>query len=460
MSRLIQDWRPEDQSFWQNGGKRTASRNLWISIPALMLAFAIWQVWSVAVINLPSIGFKYTENQLFWLAAMPALSGATLRIFYSFMVPVFGGRRWTAISTASLLLPAIGLGLAVQNPGTAYPTMLLLAMLCGFGGGNFSSSMANISFFYPKAEKGTAMGLNAGLGNLGVSVAQFLVPLVITGAVFGGLGGDAQTWVKDGVSKQIWLQNAGFVWVPFIIVSTLAAWFGMNDLATAKASFKEQAVIFKRKHNWIMCIIYLGTFGSFLGFAAGFPLLTKSQFAGVDPVKYAFIGPLAGALARPFGGWLSDKLGSGAKITQWVFIGMIIAVFGVLFFLPVDGQGGHFWGFFACFLALFTLTGIGNGSTFMQIPIIFLNQQQRLAEQGLISREQALANAGKEGAAVAGFTGAFAAYGGFFIPKSYGTSIALTGSVNMALYGFIGFYVICLLLNWWYYARAQAEAKC
>lgn len=460
MSRLIQDWRPEDQSFWQNGGKRTASRNLWISIPALMLAFAIWQVWSVAVINLPSIGFKYTENQLFWLAAMPALSGATLRIFYSFMVPVFGGRRWTAISTASLLLPAIGLGLAVQNPDTAYPTMLLLAMLCGFGGGNFSSSMANISFFYPKAEKGTAMGLNAGLGNLGVSVAQFLVPLVITGAVFGGLGGDAQTWVKDGVSKQIWLQNAGFVWVPFIIVSTLAAWFGMNDLATAKASFKEQAVIFKRKHNWIMCIIYLGTFGSFLGFSAGFPLLTKSQFAGVDPVKYAFIGPLAGALARPFGGWLSDKLGSGAKITQWVFIGMIIAVFGVLFFLPAGGQGGHFWGFFACFLALFTLTGIGNGSTFMQIPIIFLNQQQRLAEQGLISREQALANAGKEGAAVAGFTGAFAAYGGFFIPKSYGTSIALTGSVNMALYGFIGFYVICLLLNWWYYARAQAEAKC
>ncbi|WP_416191132.1 NarK family nitrate/nitrite MFS transporter [Neisseria sp. CCUG12390] len=460
MSRLIQDWRPEDKDFWQNGGKKTASRNLWISIPALMLAFAIWQVWSVAVINLPSIGFQYNENQLFWLAAMPALSGATLRIFYSFLVPIFGGRRWTAISTASLLLPAIGLGLAVQNPDTSYTTMLILALLCGFGGGNFSSSMANISFFYPKAEKGTAMGLNAGLGNLGVSVAQFLVPLVITAALFGSLGGEPQTWVKDGVTKQIWLQNAGFVWVPFIILSTVVAWFGMNDLASAKASFKDQAVIFKRKHNWIMCIIYLGTFGSFLGFAAGFPLLTKSQFTGVDPVKYAFIGPLVGALVRPFGGWLSDKIQSGAKITQWVFVGMIIAVFGVLFFLPSDGHGGNFWGFFACFIALFALTGIGNGSTFMQIPIIFLIQQQRLAEQGLISREQALINAGKEGAAVAGFTGAFAAYGGFFIPKSYGTSIALTGSVNMALYGFIAFYVICLLLNWWYYTRAQAEVKC
>ncbi len=460
MSRLIQDWRPEDSDFWQNGGKKTASRNLWISIPALMLAFAIWQVWSVAVINLPSIGFQYNENQLFWLAAMPALSGATLRIFYSFLVPIFGGRRWTAISTASLLLPAIGLGLAVQNPDTSYTTMLILALLCGFGGGNFSSSMANISFFYPKAEKGTAMGLNAGLGNLGVSVAQFLVPLVITAALFGSLGGEPQTWVKDGVTKQIWLQNAGFVWVPFIILSTIVAWFGMNDLASAKASFKDQAVIFKRKHNWIMCIIYLGTFGSFLGFAAGFPLLTKSQFTGVDPVKYAFIGPLVGALVRPFGGWLSDKIQSGAKITQWVFVGMIIAVFGVLFFLPVNGQGGNFWGFFACFIALFALTGIGNGSTFMQIPIIFLIQQQRLAEQGIISRERALINAGKEGAAVAGFTGAFAAYGGFFIPKSYGTSIALTGSVNMALYGFIAFYVICLLLNWWYYTRAQAEVKC
>ena len=460
MAYLIEHWQPEDKDFWQKTGKKIATRNLWISIPALLLAFAIWQVWSVAVVNLPNIGFKYTPNQLFWLAALPALSGATLRIFYSFMVPIFGGRKWTTLSTASLLLPAIGLGFAVQDPNTSYITMMILALLCGFGGGNFSSSMANISFFYPKAEKGTALGLNAGLGNLGVSVVQFIVPLVITAGVFGALGGEAQTWVKGDVSKQMWLQNAGFIWVPFILLSTLAAWFGMNDLASAKASFKEQAIIFRRKHNWIMCILYLGTFGSFIGFAAGFPLLTKSQFPDIDPVKYAFLGPLVGALSRPFGGWLSDKIKSGALITQIVFIGMIIAVLGVISFLPSNGEGGNFWGFFACFIALFALTGLGNGSTFMQVPVIFLNMHQKFAQQGLVNEEQARLNATKEGAAVIGFTAAFAAYGGFFIPKSYGTSIDLTGSVNAALMGFIVFYVLCVVLNWWYYARKNAEAKC
>ena len=460
MSYILHDWRPEDKNFWQQTGRKIAKRNLWISIPALLLAFAVWQVWSVAVVNLPNIGFKYSENQLFWLAALPALSGATLRIFYSFMVPVFGGRRWTALSTASLLLPAAGLGFAVQNPDTSYITMMTLALLCGFGGGNFSSSMANISFFFPKAEKGTALGLNAGLGNLGVSVVQFVVPLIITAGVFGVFGGEAQTWVKGDATKQMWLQNAGFVWVPFIIISALAAWFGMNDIASAKASFKDQAIIFTRKHNWIMCVLYLGTFGSFIGFAAGFPLLIKSQFPAVDPVKYAFLGPLIGALVRPLGGWLSDKIKSGAVITQIVFIGMIVAVCGVLAFLPTDGQGGSFWGFFACFMALFALTGLGNGSTFMQVPVIFLNMHQRFAEQGLVDAEQARLDATKEGAAVIGFTAAFAAYGGFFIPKSYGTSIAVTGSVNAALIAFIVFYVLCGALNWWYYARKGAEAKC
>lgn len=460
MSSLIQDWRPEDKQFWEQTGRTIAKRNLWISIPALLLAFAIWQVWSVAVVNLPSVGFSYSPNQLFWLAALPALSGATLRIFYSFMVPIFGGRKWTAISTASLLLPAIGLGFAVQDPDTSYVTMMILALLCGFGGGNFSSSMANISFFFPKAEKGTALGLNAGLGNLGVSVVQFVVPLIITAGVFGAIGGEAQTWTQGDVSKQIWLQNAGFIWVPFIVLSTLAAWFGMNEIASAKASFKEQAIIFKRKHNWIMCILYLGTFGSFIGFAAGFPLLIKDQFPTVDPVKYAFLGPLIGAIFRPIGGWLADKIKSGALITQVVFIGMIIAVFGVLSFLPTEGQGGSFWGFFACFMVLFALTGLGNGSTFMQIPVIFMNKHKRLVELGLVSPEQGLLNANKEAAAVIGFTAAFAAYGGFFIPKSYGTSIALTGSVNAALIAFIIFYAVCAALNWWCYFRKNSFYKC
>lgn len=254
MSKNLSVWQPENQDFWNKTGRAIARRNLWISVPALLLAFAIWQVWSVAVVQLPSIGFSYSKNQLFWLAALPALSGATLRIFYSFVVPIFGGRRWTAISTASLLIPAIGLGFAVQDPNTSYSVMVILALLCGFGGANFSSSMSNISFFFPKSEKGKAMGINAGLGNLGVSVVQFVVPIVITFALFGAIAGDAQTvTLADGSTQQIWLQNAGFVWVPFIVLSTVLAWFGMNDIDSAKASFKDQMVIFKRKHNWIMC---------------------------------------------------------------------------------------------------------------------------------------------------------------------------------------------------------------
>ncbi|PXX77216.1 NarK family nitrate/nitrite MFS transporter [Rivihabitans pingtungensis] len=458
-SRIITRWEPENPTFWQQEGKAVARRNLWISIPALTLAFIIWQVWSVAVLNMPNIGFRYSENQLFWLAALPALSGATLRIFYSFMVPVFGGRKWTALSTASLLIPAIGIGFAVQDPNTSYATMAGLALLCGFGGGNFSSSMANISFFFPKAEKGTALGLNAGLGNLGVSVVQFVVPIVITMGLFGALGGEPQTWVKGAVTKQMWLQNAGFVWAPFIVLSTLAAWFGMNDLASAKASFADQAVIFKRKHNWLMCWLYIGTFGSFIGFAAGFPLLVKGQFPQIDPSKYVFFGPLVGALARPIGGWLSDKIG-GAKVTQTVFVLMVAAVFGVLQFLPHGGQGGNFQGFFAMFLCLFALTGIGNGSTFMQVPAIFLTLHKRMAKPGDAAQKQAAADATKEAAAVLGFSGAIGAYGGFFIPKSYGTSIALTGGVEAALYAFIAFYLSCLLINGWYYARKNAEVPC
>ena len=459
MSSTLTLWRPEDPAFWQGQGRRVARRNLWVSIPALLLAFAMWQVWSVAVINLPNIGFRYSPNQLFWLAALPALSGATLRIFYSFMVPIFGGRKWTTLSTASLLIPALGIGFAVQDPNTSYVTMVILALLCGFGGGNFSSSMANISFFFPKKEKGAALGMNAGLGNLGVSVVQFAVPLVITAGVFGALGGDPQVWVKDGVTKQIWLQNAGFIWVPFILLSTLAAWFGMNDIAEARASFAEQAIIFKRKHNWIMCWLYLGTFGSFIGFAAGFPLLIKSQFTGIDPVHYAFIGPLVGALTRPFGGWLSDKT-SGAKVTQFVFIGMIVAVVGVLLCLPQNGSGGNFWGFFACFLALFALTGVGNGSTFMQVPAIFSLLHARHAGSDPKAQENAQQEANKEAAAVLGFSAALGAFGGFFIPKSYGSSIAMTGGVEAALIGFIVFYASCVLVNWWFYARRGAEARC
>lgn len=460
-SYLISTWEPEVPAFWQNRGKATASRNLWISIPALMLAFAVWMVWSVVVVNLPAIGFKYSTNQLFWLAAVPGLSGATLRIFYSFMVPIFGGRKWTAISTASLMIPALGIGFAVQDPSTSYPTMLVLSLLCGFGGGNFASSMSNISFFFPKAQKGYALGMNAGLGNLGVSAVQFVVPLVITAAMFGG---EPQTWSKvvEGAAqtKQVWLQNAGFIWVPFILLSSLAAWFGMNDLASAKASFSEQAVIFKRKHNWLMCWLYIGTFGSFIGYSAAFPLLTSTLFPDVNPLQYAFVGPLVSALSRVAGGWVSDKLG-GARVTVWTFVAMIGAVLGVLHFLPGAGNPGNFAGFFGMFLVLFACTGVGNASTFRMIPVIFLTLHQRAcAGQPEAVQTQAVASANKEAAAVLGFTSAIAAYGAFFIPKSYGTSIALTGSADAALWCFIGFYMSCIAVTWWFYSRKGAEMPC
>ena len=461
LGKTLTVWTPEDKAFWAREGQAIANINLWISMPALFLAFAVWQLWSVVAVNLPLLGFKFTANELFWLAAAPGLSGATLRIFYSFMVPVFGGRRWTAISTASLLIPALGIGVAIQDPSTSYTTLLALALLCGFGGGNFASSMANINFFFPKERKGSALGLNAGLGNLGVSAVQFLAPLVVAAGVYGPLAGVPQTVVTPaGQTVQIWAQNAAFVWVPFIVVFTVAAWIGMNDIADARASVREQAVIFRRKHNWLMCWLYLGTFGSFIGYAAGFPLLIKSQFPGVNPLQYAWLGPLVGAVVRPFGGWLADKLG-GAVVTFWNFVVMAAAVAGVLWFLPSGGSGGSFLGFFACFMVLFLTTGIGNGSTFRMIPVIFLTERTRAAAgKGKDAQEQAIKDANKEAAAVLGFTSAFAAYGGFFIPKSYGTSISLTGGPEAALYVFIVFYLTCIALTWWYYSRKGAEMPC
>ncbi|MCK0097460.1 NarK family nitrate/nitrite MFS transporter [Yoonia sp. F2084L] len=452
---LLTDWRPEDPQFWESEGKRIATRNLWISIPNLLLAFSVWMVWSVVVAKMPAIDFDFTVGQRFWLAAVPGLSGATLRIFYSFMVPIFGGRKWTAISTASLLLPAIGIGFAVQNPETSYFTFMVLALMCGFGGGNFASSMANIAFFYPKKTKGNALALNAGLGNLGVSVMQFLVPIVITIGVFGAIGGEPQQ-LSDG--GQLFIQNAGFIWVPFLALSAIAAWFGMNDIADAKSSFSEQSIIFSRKHNWIMCILYTGTFGSFIGYAAGFPLLMRTQFPEVDVLRYAFLGPLVGALSRAATGWVSDKFGGG-RVTFWCFLGMIVAVFGVLQFLPSEASpAGNFWGFFACFMALFFLTGVGNASTFQMIPSIMRQEVPRLMPN--LDEAATLKQSERESAAIIAFTSAIAAYGAFFIPKLYGTSIAMTGAPNGALWAFMAFYAVCTVICWIFYSRKSAPVPC
>ncbi|GEN22986.1 hypothetical protein HCU01_09350 [Halomonas cupida] len=450
---VLQNWLPEDPVFWEQTGSRIARRNLWISIPCLLLAFAVWMVWSVVVAKLPQVGFNYSPNQLFWLAALPGLSGATLRAFYSFMVPIFGGRRFTAISTASLLLPAAWIGFAVQNPDTPYLVMAILALLCGFGGANFASSMANISFFYPAQEKGKALAMNAGLGNLGVSVMQFLVPVVIATGVFSVMTGSGQ--VSEG-GGELWVQNAGFIWVPFIVIATVAAWFGMNDIASARSSFKEQAVIFKRKHNWLMCVLYTGTFGSFIGFSAAFPLLSHTQFPEIDALQFAFLGPLVGALSRAWSGGLADRVG-GARVTLGVFLVMILGVLGVLLFLAGSGSTWAFVGFFASFILLFLASGVGNASTNQMIPVIFRHEVPRLMP-GLGEDEQRI-HADRESAATIGFTSAIGAYGAFFIPKAFGSSIDLTGSVATALAGFIVFYAICTALTWFYYCRKGAEIR-
>lgn len=438
----ITDWRPEDETFWQQHGKTVATRNLWISIPALLLAFGVWVVWSVIVVKMPEVGFNFDKSQLSWLLALPALSGATMRIFYSFMVPVFGGRRWTTISTASLLIPMVWLGIAIQDINTPFWVFAVIALLCGFGGGNFSSSMSNISFFFPKSQQGMALGLNAGLGNLGVSTMQFVVPAVIGFALFGAMAGHGQTTESGHV---LYLQNAGFVWVIPIMIVTVLAWFGMNDLAGASASFKEQAVIFKRQHNWIMCILYLATFGSFIGFSAAFPMVIKQSFPDVDPLKVAFLGPLVGALFRPVGGWIADKLG-GAKVTLYNYVVMTLAVVAVMYFL----KAGNFMGYFMCFMVLFITTGIGNGSTFRMIPVIFRTMHERLNTPNVIHEAR------KESAAVVGFAGGFAAYGGFFIPKMFGSGLGVNGTFITL----IVFYVICIALTWWYYSRKGAAYPC
>ena len=438
----ISDWRPEDQEFWKSRGRGIARRNLWISTYNLLLSFAVWMVWSIVVARLPAIGFDFTTDQLFWLAALPGLSGATLRIFYAFLVPVFGGRLWTTLSTASLLIPAFGIGYAVQNPDTPYLLVLVLALLCGLGGGNFASSMANISYFFPKAEKGNALAINAGLGNLGVSLMQFLVPVVITMTLFGALGGQAQV-AADGT--RLWMQNAGFVWIPLIIAGALAAWFGMNDILSTKASFAEQSTIFGRVHTWIMCWLYTGTFGTFIGMSAGFPLVAKLAFPEVNALKYAFVGPLVGALSRAGTGWVSDRLG-GARVTLWVFLAQIAATLGMIGFLSAHS----FTGFFTMILALFFVSGVGNASTFQMVPGIMRKAID--AAEPHVAEPQRQAQAERESAAVIGFTSAIAAYGAFYIPKAYGSSIAMTGSANAALWGFLVFYVSCAAVTWLVYS--------
>jgi NNP family nitrate/nitrite transporter-like MFS transporter len=441
-------WEPDNPFFWQTEGERVARRNLAVSVAALVLAFAVWMMWSTLAALLPHAGFRFTTSQLFWLVAAPGLAGATLRFLFAFAVPLVGGRTWTVLSTLLLLVPTVGFAVAVRDPGTAYPTFLLLALACGIGGGNFASSMANISFFYPAERKGTALGTNAGLGNLGVPLAQFALPLVVASALFGAVGGAPQPWHDGTAAQLVWLQNAGLAFVLPILVVAALAWRWMDDLAPIRASIDEQAAVVARPDTWLLAWLYLGSFGSFIGFAAGFPLLVTTDFAGVDVAGFAFAGPLAAALMRPLGGWLADRAGGG-RVALACFAAMGAAVAGLI---ALAGPGARLAPFLALFGVLFVASGIGNGAVFQLIPAVFAARRRAQAPHGSGTGEVARA-AAVEGAAALGFASAIAALGAFVIPKAYGTAVELTGATTAALWLFLLFYVSCVAVTWRHYLR-------
>jgi MFS transporter, NNP family, nitrate/nitrite transporter len=436
----LTQWTPEDNAFWENEGKRVAWRTLALTTFNLLLAFAAWFVVSASVVKLSGIGFQLTKSQEFWLTAMPGLSAGTLRIIHTFLIPIFGTRRTISISTILLLIPLLGWGWAVQNPQTPYSVLLLLAFLAGLGGGNFSSFMPSTSLFFPKRLQGTALGIQAGIGNFGVSVVQFLTPVVIGGALFGAMGGGSQTFVKKGVSSQIWLQNAFYLWVPLVVIGAILAWFMLRSVPV-RASFREQSDIFKDKHTWFMTSLYIMTFGSFSGFSAVFPLMIKNLFGDFknapDPLAYAFLGPLIGSASRVLFGSISDKVGGG-KVTMLSGLGLLACAFWAS--TTVHPQSAADFGpFLYAMLGLFLFSGIGNASTFKQIPMIFPPRQA---------------------GGVIGWTAAVAAYGPFLFGVLIAAVRARTGSPQEFFYGIAVFYALNIALNWWFYARRGAEKPC
>ncbi|KUI99644.1 NarK family nitrate/nitrite MFS transporter [Vibrio sp. MEBiC08052] len=447
-SKMLTQWHPEDPQFWAESGKTIANRNLWISIPCLLLSFCVWMLFSAVAVNLNQVGFHFSTDQLFLLTALPAVSGAIGRIPYAFIVPVVGGRKWTVFSTLILTIPCLWLAYAVEHPDTPFEQFVMIALLCGIAGANFASSMANISFFYPKEQQGKALGLNGGLGNLGVSVMQLVVPLVVSAGVFGGLS----SGVIQPSGKVLYLANAALVWVPLLCILSVAAWFGMNDLKSAQTSIKAQLPVLKEPHLWGLSILYLATFGSFIGFSAGFSMLSKTQFPAHDILSYMFFGPLVGALARPLGGALSDRLG-GIRVTLVNFVVMALLTGAVFVTLPSASSQGSFYLFFATFMGLFAASGLGSGSTFQMIAVIFRKiSLGKAAKQGM-TPEISLRKASTDTAAALGFISAIGAIGGFFIPRGFGLSLSLTGSPLTAMKVFLVFYVCCVFITWFVYGR-------
>jgi MFS transporter, NNP family, nitrate/nitrite transporter len=445
----ISEWNPEDEKFWESKGKFIARCNLIWSIVAEHLGFSIWLLWSIVATKLPQAGFHYTTDQLFQLVALPGLVGSLLRFLYTFAVPRFGGRNWTIVSAVLLFIPTIALARFVARPDTPFWLMLIVAASAGFGGGNFASSMANISFFYPDRVKGWALGLNAAGGNIGVSSVQLLTPILI------GCGWVNLYLASPQGSAGLYLQNAGLIWLPLVALAVFGAYRYMNNLTSARSTFKDQLVIVTRKHTWLMSWLYIGTFGSFIGYSAAFPLLLKTEFPAIT-VGVAFLGPLVGSVARPLGGLLADKAGGARTSSPWVPLPSVSCITSTSSFLVM-------------FLILFVTTGIGNGATFRMIPSIFRAEKLREVKGlGDAARALALKAAGIESAAVLGFTSAIGACGGYLIPRSFGASITATGGPNLALEIFLTFYVTCVAITWWYYlrksflvqrARSLAEAR-
>jgi len=440
-SAWLPEWKPEDASFMTEERLRLSWKTLWITTFCLILSFATWFMVSAIVVRLQGVGFRLDSNQLFWLTAMPGLAGGTLRIVHTFLIPLFGTRLTISLATLLLVIPCIGWGWAVQHPETPFWVLMLLAFLAGLGGGNFSSFMPSTSLFFPKRLQGTALGIQAGIGNFGVSVAQFVVPWIIGTSLFASLFGASQVFTQKGVTTQIYLQNAALIWSPFIVVGALLAWVNLRSVSTAKAGFRQQLDIFKNKHTWLMTSLYIMTFGSFSGFAASFPLMIKELYGSFpnapDPLKYAFLGPLVGAGSRVLFGPISDRFG-GARVTQISGIGLLACTLAILPYTrptTLDDFSGFLW----LMLGIFFFSGIGNASTFKQMPMIFPPRQA---------------------AGVIGWTSAIAAYGPFVFSVLIGGAISRTGSPTAFLIGAAVFYLLNLVMNWWYYARKGAECPC
>ena len=531
----IADWRPEDATFWATKGKAIANRNLWISIPNLLMAFAVWLMWGIITVQMLNLGFPFSQADLFGLTAIAGLMGATFRIPASFFIRLAGGRNTIFLTSLLLIIPAFLTGVALQDKSTPLWMFQLCAFLSGIGGGNFACSMSNISGFFPKNQQGTALGLNAGLGNFGVTTMQILIPLSMTMMLFGGLGGEPMTLIKDSgwllgkivAGTSTYVQNAGFIWAAMLVPLVIAAWFGMNNLlplspayggtlaafgkilylwaitsavgiaglylylpaptglgllnmwvalplivvvnvvlmklmafGQMKVNIDKQFAIFGNKHTWSMTALYVVTFGSFIGFSMALPLSITVIFGFqhvIDPatglmghalknpnapsaLTYAWIGPFVGALIRPVGGWISDKVG-GSIVTQVISVVMVVASAAVGYVMLLAYKSAtpeeYFFIFMVLFVVLFAASGIGNGSTFRTVGVIFDRQQ-----------------AGP----VLGWTSAIGAYGSFIAPVVIGQQIK-AGTPEIAMYGFAVFYAVCIVLNWWFYLRAGSEIK-